>query len=67
MSKLQRDLNNMQERNKYWLLNVNLSKCKVMHLGRNPATTYSMENLGSTVVLIRTDSEKDWGYGFFIS
>ena len=37
---LQRDLNNMQEWNKCSLLNLNLSKCKVMHLGRNPGTTY---------------------------
>ena len=38
MTKLQRDLNNMQEWNKCWLLNLS----EVMHLGRNPGTTYTM-------------------------
>ena len=40
MTKLQRDLNNMQEWNIYLLLNLDLSKYKAMHLGRNPGTTY---------------------------
>jgi len=61
VTNLQRDLNNMQEWNKCWLLDLNLSKCKVMRLGRNPDTTYTMENLGSTVELTTTNSEKDLG------
>jgi len=32
-----------------------------MHLGRNPSTTYTMENLESTVELTMTNSEKDLG------
>ena len=60
MTKLQRDLNNMLEWNKCWKLNLNLSKCKVMHLGRNPGTTYTYyRKPGSTVELTMTDSEKD--------
>jgi len=42
VTNFQRDLNNMLEWNKCWLLNLNLSKCKVMHLGRNPGTTYTI-------------------------
>ena len=57
---LQRDL---QEWNKCSLL----SKCKVMHLGRNSGTTYTMENLGSTVELTTTDLEKDLGVWIMLS
>ena len=49
VTKLQRDLINMQEWNGVWLLNLNLEKCKVMHIAKSTGANYTMETLGSTV------------------
>ena len=61
VTKLQRDLINMQEWNGIWLLNLNLEKCKGMHIGKNTGANYTMETLGSTVELTKKDFEKDLG------
>ena len=51
VTKLQRDLINMQEWNGIWLLNLNLEKCKVMHIGKSTGANYTKKTLGSTVEL----------------
>ena len=62
VTKLQRDLINMQEWNGIWLLNLNLEKCKMMmHVAKSTGANYTMETLGSTVELTKTDFEKDLG------
>ena len=61
VTKLQRDLIKMQEWNGIWLLNLNLEKCKVMHIAKSTGANYTMETLGSTVELTKTDFEKDLG------
>ena len=47
VEKLQCDLNSMREWSRSWLLNLNLEKCKVMHIGRTPNANYSMEIFSS--------------------
>jgi len=62
--KLQCDLDNMQEWSRTWLLNLNLEKCKVMHIGKTLNTRYKMKsstNLGSYVELNEVSLEKDLG------
>ena len=51
----------MQEWNGIWLLNLNLEKCKVMHMAKSTGANYTMETLGSTVELTKIDFEKDLG------
>ena len=46
---LQCDLDNMQEWCETWLLNLNLDKCKVMHIGRTLNSTYKM-NISNTCI-----------------
>lgn len=63
---LQRDVDSMQEWSKTWLLNLNLEKCKVMHIGNTFKTSYTMQSssslvTGSSAVLTEVDSEKDLG------
>ena len=40
---LQKDINTINEWCETWLMKLNVSKCKVMHMGKNnPMATYSM-------------------------
>jgi len=41
--KLQRDLDNMQEWSRIYLLNLNLEKCKLMHISKTLSSNYTME------------------------
>ena len=61
---LQCDLDCMQEWCKIWLLNLNLEKRKVMHIGKSLNTTYKMEVSGfpgSCIDPYEVNSEKDLG------
>ena len=60
--KLQKDLDNMQEWSRFWLLN--LKKCKVMHIGKTFSTNCTMETSTtprSVLQLNEVDFEKDLG------
>ena len=39
---LQEDLDKLKEWSNKWLLDVNIEKCKVMHVGHKLATSYSI-------------------------
>ena len=55
---LQRDLESIREWANKWKMEFNVSKCKIMHLGRsNPQSSYSMGGEPLTV----TSEEKDLG------
>ena len=43
VEELQCDCDSIQEWSRIWLLNLNLEKCKVMHIGKTPNISYSME------------------------
>ena len=58
---LQCDLDNMQEWCETWLLNLNLDKCKVMHIGRTLNSTYKMNISNTCIDLCEVESEKDLG------
>ena len=61
-SRLQADLDQVQEWSDKWQLRFNSSKCKVMHLGHNNIkAVYNMNNEGSKVVLESSTVEKDLG------
>ena len=56
------DLDGMQEWSRTWLLNVNLEKCKVMHIGKLPNISYSMKistSPGSFMELSEVNFEKN--------
>ena len=59
--KLETDLFALQSWSKVWLLQFNISKCKILRLGCNPpAMTYSLEaSDGSTVVMEESKCERD--------
>ena len=61
--KLQTDLSALQSWSKIWLLQFNISKCKVLRLGCNPPVmTYSLvASDESTVVLEESKCERDLG------
>ena len=64
VEELQCDLNSMREWSRSWLLNLNLEKFKVMHIGKTPNASYSMEissSPGSFRELSVVDFEKDLG------
>ena len=63
MSKLQRDLDRLQEWVRNWQLKFNSDKCKVLHLGRtNQQKSYYMStNTGVSLELQGTELEKDLG------
>jgi len=58
---LQEDLVRLQEWNKKWLLQFNLDKCNVMHIGHCMATQYVMEQDGQSWNLSEVTEEKDLG------
>ena len=62
--RLQEDLNRIVDWTNTWLMKLNYSKCKIMHIGkRNPKSTYSMSDSsdGRSYQLSATDTEKDLG------
>ena len=63
VSKLQRDLDRLQEWARNWQLKFNPDKCKVLHLGRtNQQKSYYMStNTGVSLELQPTELEKDLG------
>ena len=63
---LQADLDSIHEWCQVWLLKLNLSKCKIMHVGNSPiVTSYALSNgLGQHVQLDEVDHEKDLGVWF---
>ena len=58
---LQEDLNRLVQWSEKWLLKFNPDKCKVMHIGHNLATSYTMKEGNKTVELNSTTEEKDLG------
>jgi len=58
---LQRDLDRLGEWSKTWLLTFNPEKCKVMHIGHDLPTVYTMEDGNKIIQLESTSVEKDLG------
>jgi len=58
---LQRDLQQLAEWSKKWLLAFNPAKCKVMHIGHEVKTSYTMTDGDSIKTLDTTTEEKDLG------
>ena len=61
---LQQDLGNIQRWSHKWLLKLNSTKCKVMHIGHFLGGSYHMSDLstpGSYVDIEEVSSEKDLG------
>jgi len=58
---LQRDLLKLAEWSRKWLLAFNPEKCKVMHIGHEVETTYTMEDGDRVRTLDTTVEEKDLG------
>ena len=55
----------MQEWSNTWQLHFNISKCKVMYIGRNnPEHNYTMELDGNNSIIQSCDEEKDLGVTF---
>ena len=59
---LQADLNEINSWTREWLIQLNIDKCKIMHLGRsNPTFNYTINNGSSTEPISKTTSERDLG------
>jgi len=59
---LQEDLNRLREWSNKWLLDFNIEKCKVMHVGHKLATSYYISRPdGILSTLAEVDEEKDLG------
>ena len=58
---LQRDLDTMMEWSDEWLLRFNLEKCKVMHVGHQYDTVYSLEGSNGKQLLETISKERDLG------
>ena len=65
---LQVDLGSIHEWCQVWLLKLNLSKCKIMHVGNSPIVTlYALSNgLGQHVQLDKLTMRKIWGSGSLV-
>ena len=64
VEELQCDLDSMREWSRTWLLNLNLEKYKIMHIGKTPNASYSMEissSPGPLRELSVVNFEKDLG------
>ena len=62
---LQNDLLALQQWSDKWQLHFNISKCKVMYIGKdNPAKPYTMALEGKAFTLQSCDEEKDLGVTF---
>jgi len=59
---IQEDLTRLREWSNKWLLDFNIEKCKVMHLGHKLPTSYYISSKDGTVSkLAEVDEEKDLG------
>jgi len=61
---LQNDINGIVDWTKTWHMELNISKCKVMHVGKkNPEITYTMNNYSDNqpTPLLTTITERDLG------
>jgi len=59
---LQEDLDRLRDWSNKWLLDFNIEKCKVMHVGHKLATSYSLSRTdGIPSKLVEVDEEKDLG------
>ena len=59
---LQEDLDKLREWSNKWLLDFNIEKCKVMHVGHKLATSYSISRADGTLcTLEEVNEEKDLG------
>ena len=59
---LQEDFNRLREWSNKWLLDFNIEKCKVMHVGHKLATSYSISKPDEILcTLAEVDEEKDLG------
>jgi len=58
---LQEDLNRLVQWSEKWLLKFNPDKCKVMHIGHDLATSYTMKEGDKIIELTSTEEEKDLG------
>lgn len=62
---IQNDLNNLQKWSDDWNLYFNVSKCKVMHIGRNnPKSDYTMKLEKDVQKITSCNEEKDLGVVF---
>jgi len=59
---LQDDLNSLTRWSRKWLLKLNASKCKVMHICRSLGTVYNMiDDSGNSTIIQQLAEEKDLG------
>ena len=58
---LQQDLDKLREWTNEWQLQLNLEKCKVMHIAHSCKTEYDMGPENDRVTLQETDGERDLG------
>lgn len=64
-NEIQRDINKLQDWSDKWNLYFNVSKCKVMHIGRNnPRVDYTMTKDGKTTKIETCEQETDLGVTF---
>ena len=62
---LQDDLSKLQTWSEKWQLGFNITKCKVLHIGKkNPEVTYSMVNNETPQEVTTCEEEKDLGVTF---
>ena len=62
---LQKDLHSIFDWAKMWQMEFNVSKCRVLHMGKiNPKLQYFVYNNGNLTTLTETNSEKDLGVYF---
>jgi len=54
-------LNRLVQWSEKWLLKFNPDKCKVMHIGHDLATSYTMKEGDKIIELTSTEEEKDLG------
>jgi hypothetical protein len=60
-TRLQQDLNRLQQWSDEWLLPFNINKCKVMHVGHNGNDEYFLQEEGQSIKLEVITEEKDLG------
>jgi len=57
---LQEDLNSLSSWFSKWLLKINSSKCKVMHIGHSPWSDYHItDDAGNSIAIEQITEEKD--------
>ena len=59
---LQEDLHSLTRWSEKWLLKLNASKCKIIHIGHRPCTVYHLhDDAGNSIAIEQTEEEKDLG------